>query len=56
MPMNFRLCARRSDRPRAHDGPAHRLNDKRHREHWLHNLMMASTSPMGFGNPKPAIR
>ena len=38
-----------------HDSPAHRLNGKRYHEHWLHNLM-ASTSLMGFRNPKPAIR
>ena len=34
---------------------AHRLNGKRYHEHWLHNLM-ASTSLMGFRDPKPAIR
>jgi hypothetical protein len=51
---NFRPYARRSNRPRSHDSPAHRLNGKRYHEHWLHNLM-ASTSLMGFRNPKPAI-
>jgi hypothetical protein len=51
---NFRPSARRSNRPRSHDSPAHRLNGKRYHEHWLHNLM-ASTSLMGFRNPKPAI-
>lgn len=53
--MNFRPYARRSNRPRPHDSPAHRLNGKRYHEHWLHNLM-ASTSLMGFRSPKPAIR
>jgi hypothetical protein len=52
---NFRPYARRSNRPRAHDSPAHRLNGKRYHEHWLHNLM-ASTSLMGFRNRVPAIR
>src|SRR5438270_1087159 len=52
---NFRPSARRSNRPRAHDSPAHRLNGKRYHEHWLHNLM-ASTSLMGFRNHVPAIR
>ena len=50
--MNFRPYAPRSKRPRAYDSPAHRLNGKRYHEHWLHNLM-ASTSLMGFRNPKP---
>jgi hypothetical protein len=53
--LNFRPYARRSNRPRAHDSPAHRLNGKRYHEHWLHNLM-ASTSLMGFRNCVPAIR
>ena len=53
--MNFRPYARRSNRPRAHDSPAHRLNGKRYHDHWLHNLM-ASTSLMGFRNRVPAIR
>jgi hypothetical protein len=53
--LNFRPYARRSNRPRAHDSPAHRLNGKRYHEHWLHNLM-ASTSLMGFRNRVPAIR
>src|SRR3954453_18115947 len=52
---NFRPYARRSNRPRPHDSPAHRLNGKRYHEHWLHNLMV-STSLMGFRNRKPAIR
>src|SRR3954465_12511045 len=53
--LNFRPYAPRSNRPRAHDSPAHRLNGKRYHEHWLHNLM-ASTSLMGFRNCVPAIR
>jgi hypothetical protein len=53
--LNFRPYAPRSNRPRTHDSPAHRLNGKRYHEHWLHNLM-ASTSLMGFRRPKPAIR
>jgi hypothetical protein len=53
--LNFRPYAPRSNRPRAHDSPAHRLNGKRYHEHWLHNLM-AATSLMGFRNRVPAIR
>ena len=53
--LNFRPSARRSNQPRPHDSPAHRLNGKRYHEHWLHNLM-ASTSLMGFRNRVPAIR
>ena len=52
---NFRPFARRSNQPRAHDSPAHRINGKRYHEHWLHNLM-TSTSLMGFRNLTPAIR
>jgi len=52
---NFRPFAPRGKVPRVFDSPAHRLNGKRYHEHWLHNLM-ASTSLMGFRNPKPAIR
>jgi hypothetical protein len=52
---NFRPYAPRGKCPRAFESPAHRLNGKRYHEHWLHNLM-ASTSLMGFRNPKPAIR
>jgi hypothetical protein len=52
---NFRPYAPRSNRPRSHDSPAHRLNGKRYHEHWLHNLMV-STSLMGFRNRPPAIR
>jgi hypothetical protein len=53
--LNFRPYAPRSNQPRTHDSPAHRLNGRRYHEHWLHNLM-ASTSMMGFRNRKPAIR
>jgi hypothetical protein len=53
--MNFRPYAPRSNLKRTYDSPAHRLNEKRYDEHWLHNLM-ASTSLMGFRNPKAAIR
>src|SRR5271166_597590 len=53
--LNFRPYAPRSNQPRTHDSPAHRLNGKRHHEHWLHNLL-ASTSLMGFRNRQPAIR
>jgi len=53
--LNFRPSAPRSNRPRTHDSPAHRLNGKRYHEHWLHNLM-ASTSLMGFRNRVPAFR
>lgn len=53
--LNFRPFAPRSNQPRAHDSPAHRLNGKRYHEHWLHNLM-ASTSLMGFRKRTPAIR
>jgi hypothetical protein len=52
---NFRPYAPRGQCPRAFESPAHRLNGQRYHEHWLHNLM-ASTSLMGFRNPKPAIR
>lgn len=52
---NFRPFAPRSSHRRDHDSPAHRLNDKRYHEHWLHNLIV-STSLMGFRNHEPAIR
>ncbi|MHC5541376.1 hypothetical protein ACYOEI_24410, partial [Singulisphaera rosea] len=52
---NFRPYAPRGKCPRVFDCPAHRINGKRYHEHWLHNLM-ASTSLMGFRNPRPAIR
>ena len=53
--LSFRPYAPRSNQPRTHDSPVHRLNGTRYHEHWLHNLM-ASTSLMGFRNHKPAIR
>ncbi len=56
--LNFRPFARRSNQPRDHHSPAHRLNGKRYHDQWLHNLT-TSTSLMGFRNtPKatPAIR
>jgi hypothetical protein len=45
--LNFRPYAPRSNHPRTHDSPAHRLNNNRYHECWLHNLL-ASTSLMGF--------
>ena len=53
--LNFRPYAPRSNQSRTYDSPAHRLNGKRYHDQWFHNLM-ASTSLMGFRNPKPAIR
>jgi hypothetical protein len=53
--LNLRPYARRSNRTRAHDSPAHRLNGKRYHEHSLHNLM-ASASLMGFRSRVPATR
>jgi hypothetical protein len=53
--LRLRGWAPRSNRPRTHDSPAHRLNGNRYHEHWFHNLM-ASTSLMGFRNREPAIR
>ena len=44
--LNFRPYAPRSNQPRTHDSPVHRLNGKRYHEHWLHNLM-TSTSLIG---------
>ena len=52
---NFRPYAPRGKYPREFESPAHRLNGRHYHEHWLHNLM-ASTSLLGFRNPKPAIR
>jgi hypothetical protein len=52
---NFRPYAPRGKLASGFASPAHRLNGKRYHEHWLHNLM-ASTSMLGFRNPKPAIR
>jgi hypothetical protein len=53
--LNFRPFAPRSNRPREHASPAHRLNGKRYHAHWLHNLCV-STSLLGFRNLAPAIR
>jgi hypothetical protein len=53
--LNFRPFAPRSNHPRDHQSPAHRLNKKRYHEHWLHNLCI-STSLLGFRNLAPAIR
>lgn len=44
---NFRHEAPRSGTKRTHLSPAHRLNNKRYHDHWLHNLN-ASTSLAGF--------
>lgn len=52
---NFRPYAPRGRKRREFQSPAHRLNGRRYHEHWLLNLT-ASTSLMGFRNPKPAIR
>jgi len=52
---NFRPYAPRGKCPREFQSPAHRLNGKRYHEHWLLNLM-AATSLMGFRTPIPAIR
>jgi hypothetical protein len=52
---NFRPFAPRSGLKREYQSPAHRLNQTRYHEHWLHNLM-TSTSLMGFRKSAPAIR
>lgn len=44
---NFRPFAPRSNQPRPHDSPAHRLNHRRYHTHWLHNLQ-ASASLAGY--------
>lgn len=44
---NFRPFAPRSNQPRTHDSPAHRLNQKQYHTHWLHNLQ-ASASLAGY--------
>jgi hypothetical protein len=53
--MNFRPFAPRSNQPREHHSPAHRLNGTSYHDHWLHNLCV-STSLLGFRNAAPAIR
>ena len=40
---NFRPFAPRSGKPREHQSPAHRLNQKRYHEHWLHNLQVCAS-------------
>lgn len=52
---NFRTFAPRSNQPREHSCPAHRLSRKRYHDHWLHNLM-AATSLLGRPKFAPAIR
>ncbi len=44
---NFRPFAPRSNTPREHQSPAHRLNDKAYHKNWLHNLQ-TSASMLGF--------
>ena len=51
---NFRPFAPRSGKVREYNSPAHRLNQKRYHEHWLHNLQV-SASLMGYRRA-PAIR
>jgi hypothetical protein len=53
--LNFRPFAPRSGLKREYQSPAHRLNQARYHDHWLHNLM-TSTSLMGFRKSPPAIR
>ena len=52
--LNFRPFARRSNQPREHQSPAHRLNQKAYHKHWLHNLNIC-TSMLGY-RTTPAIR
>jgi len=40
---NFRPFAPRSGKPREHQSPAHRLNQKQYHEHWLHNLQVCAS-------------
>ena len=44
---NFRPFAPRSNTPRQHQSPAHRLSNKTYHSNWLHNLQ-ASASLQGF--------
>ena len=53
--LNFRPYAPRSNQRRPFTSPAHRLRGKRYHDHWLHDLMVA-TSLLGLKSPKPAIR
>lgn len=52
---NFRTFAPRSNQRREHSCPAHRLSRKQYHQHWLHNLMTA-TSLLGRRKWTPAIR
>jgi hypothetical protein len=45
--LNFRPFAPRGRQRRAHQSPAHRLNNKKYHDHWLHNLQV-SASLAGF--------
>lgn len=40
---NFCPFARRSGKPREYQSPAHRLNQRRYHEHWLHNLQVCAS-------------
>ncbi len=52
--LNFRPFAPRSNTTRQHVSLAHQLNGKCYHQHWLHNLMIA-TSLMGASKNAPAI-
>lgn len=47
---NFRPFAPRSGKTRAYQSPAHRLNQKKYHDHWLHNLQVC-TSLAGARSP-----
>jgi hypothetical protein len=40
---NFRPFAPRSGQPCVYQSPAHRLNQKRYHDHWLHNLQISAS-------------
>ena len=40
---NFQPFAPRSGKPREYQSPAHRLNQKRYHDHWLHNLQVCAS-------------
>lgn len=40
---NFRPFAPRSGEPHKYQSPAHRLNQKRYHDHWLHNLQVCAS-------------
>ncbi len=46
---NFRPFAPRSGEPREYQSPAHRLNQRRYHEHWLHNLPVCASLAGGHG-------